>query len=63
LNRDSAVGPDGAVYCILKWETEADQKTFRANFDKEMAEKPEIMEEFGRLCNMETMTMDVLKVI
>jgi len=61
--RDSAVDTDGNVYCIIKWENEEKQKAFKEKFHAEMAEKPEIMKEFSRLGDMDTMSVDVLRVI
>lgn len=63
LFRDSAVDDNGNVYCIIKWETEEQQKTFRAKMDKMFEEQPEIMQEFGRIANMKTMTMEKLRVL
>ena len=63
LFRDSAVDENGNVYCILKWETEEQQKTFRAKMDKMFEEQPEIMKEFWRIANMQSMTMEKLRVL
>lgn len=61
--RESAVDEKGNVYCILKWDTLEQRNVFFDNMQKEFKEKPEIMEAFWKLANMETMTMDILKVI
>jgi len=61
--RDSAVDENGNVYCILKWDTIEQRTVFHDNMMKTFKEQPEIMEEFGKLANMETMKMDILKVI
>ena len=61
--RDSAVDEAGNVYCIIKWESEEKQKAFKKKFHAEMKEKPEIMKEFSRIGDMDTMTMDILEVL
>jgi len=61
--RDSWVDENDNIYCILKWETEDQQKTFRAKMDKTFEENPGMMKEFGRICNMETMTMDKIHLL
>ena len=63
LFRDSAIDEKGNVYCIIKWENPEKQKTFRKELDKKIEENSEIMETFGKLVNMKTMTMDMLTVI
>ena len=61
--RESAVDEKGNVYCILKWDTIEQRTVFHDNMMKEMDEKPEMMEEFGKIANMKTFTMDILNVL
>ena len=55
VSRDSGIDEQGYVYCLLKWQS----KTYRETFMKQLESKddwPKIMEDFGRVANMETMT-------
>jgi hypothetical protein len=55
VSRDSGIDEQGYVYCLLKWQS----KTYRKTFMKQLESKddwPKIMEDFGRVANMETMT-------
>ena len=61
--RDSAVGEDGLVYCILKWENEEKQQAFRKFLDKDMADNPDKYSDFGRLVDMSTMKNEIISVI
>ena len=61
--RESAVDEKGNVYCILKWDTIEQRTVFFEGMQKDMKENPEKYAEFWKLANMETMTMDILKVI
>ena len=63
ISRESAVDEKWNVYCILKWDTIEQRTVFHDNMMKEMDEKPEMMEEFGKLANMESFTMDILNVL
>jgi heme-degrading monooxygenase HmoA len=61
ISRDSAVGKDKKVYCVLKWESMESQEAV-----KKMLESPEMegkMKEFGRIANMKTMTEEFLEVL
>ncbi len=61
--RDSGVDEKGNVYCILKWDSLEQQVTFRALMDKQFEANPEIMKEFGRIVDMDTMTMDKITLL
>ena len=61
--RDSGVDENGNVYCIIKWDTIEQQVTFRAAMDKKFEAHPEMMKEFGRICDMKSMTMDKITLI
>ena len=61
ISRDSAVGKDKKVHCVLKWENMEAQETV-----KKMLESPEMeekMKEFGRIANMSTMKEEFLEVL
>lgn len=61
ISRDSAVGKDKKVYCVLKWENMASQEAV-----KKMLETPEMagkMEKFAKIANMATMKEDFLEVL
>jgi len=62
IARDSTIGEDKKVYCIVKWESAEKQATFRKNFESDPKMKNEMIE-FARIVNMETMTSEILKVI
>ncbi|RUM75764.1 MAG: hypothetical protein DSZ12_03080 [Sulfurovum sp.] len=55
---------DGLIYCILKWESKAKQEKFMtalmARTDKE---SQAMMEEFGRIVNVEGMKREFLEVL
>lgn len=61
--RDSAVDDKDGVYCILKWESEDHEVEFGKKMDKMFKEQPEIMKEFGRIVDMDTMSMKKLRVL
>ena len=61
ISRDSAQGKDGTIYCILKWHSQAQQEAFRASLEAR-PEWPQMMEDFGRIVNLDTMAPEVLEV-
>ncbi len=61
IYRDSAIGEDGKVYCILKWESEEKQLAFKKTMETEAFQ--EKMKDFGKFVNMATMKSEVLKVV
>ena len=62
LSRDSAIGDDGSVYCLVKWDSLEKQEMFMKSFE-EQENHQEMMAEFGRLANMETMQRELLEVV
>lgn len=62
ISRDSAIGEDKKVYCILKWDSLTQQEAFMKSFE-EREDSAELMAEFGRIVNMETMTRELLDVL
>ena len=60
MSRDSAVGEDGVVYCILKWESKEHVEAFQKVMEGD--EFKENMAEFAKIANVETMKTETLKV-
>ena len=61
ISRDSAVGEDGKIYCVLKWENKESQEAAR-----KMIESPETkdkMEAFAKIANMQTMASKFLEIL
>jgi len=61
ISRDSAIGEDGKVYCILKWENVEKQNAFKKVLQSD--EFKGRFESFGKIVNIETMNSENLKVI
>ncbi len=62
ISRDSVKDVDGKLYCILKWDSREQQETFRKKL--EASENwPEMMKDFARIVNMETMQQEFLEVL
>lgn len=61
--RDSGVDDKGNIYCILKWESEEHHKAFKEIMDKTFADHPEIMKEFWRVADMDTMSTTQINVL
>ncbi len=62
ISRDSAKGEDGSYYCFVKWGSMKQQEAFMKHFEGS-EEFGEMMAEFGRIVNMETMKHDILEVV
>ncbi len=60
IYRDSAIGEDGKVYCILKWESQEKVDAFEKILQSD--EFKENMVEFAKIANVETMKTETLKV-
>ncbi len=61
ISRDSAVGKDNKIYCVLKWKNQEAQENV-----KRMLESPEMkkeMEAFARIANMQTMAEEFLEIL
>ncbi len=64
ISRDSVRAEDGLIYCILKWESKAQQEKFMeilAQRDDE--ESLALMQEFGRVVNVESIKKEFLEVL
>ena len=61
IYRDSAIGEDGKIYCIVKWENAEKQDAFNKILESD-AFKDEMLK-FAKIINMETMKSEVLQVI
>ena len=62
IYRDSGVGEDGKIYCILKWESIEKHDAFDEILQASDKFKT-AMVKFTEIVNMETMKSKVLKVI
>lgn len=55
VSRDSGIDEQGDMYCLLKWQS----RTYHEAYLKQLESRddwPKIMENFGRIVNMETTT-------
>lgn len=62
ISRDSVRSEDGLIYCILKWESRADQEAFMEAF---MA-RPDanaLMQEFGEIVDVQSMTREYFDIL
>ena len=62
IYRDSAISKDKNVYCILKWNSKEQQEKFRVELESRK-EWPEMMADFSRIVNMQTMKREILEVL
>ena len=62
LSRDSAIGDDANVYCLVKWKSKQQEEAFMKHFE-ESDDLAEMTAEFERIVKMDTMTREVLEVI
>ena len=62
ISRDSVREENGTVYCILKWASKEQQENFRKALEAR-EEWPELMGEFSRIVNMETMKEEFFEVL
>ncbi len=53
ISRDSGIDEQGYVYCLVKWQSRADQEAFKKQFESK-DDWSKTMEDFGRIANMET---------
>ena len=64
ISRDSVRKEDGLIYCILKWESKAQQEKFMQVLSArdDMASNM-MMEDFASIVNIESMTKEFLEVL
>ena len=63
ISRDSVRGEDGLIYCLVKWESQSHQEQFMAQLmDRNDAESLAMMEAFGKIVNMESMSKEFYEV-
>ncbi|MCK5725627.1 MAG: hypothetical protein KAH22_02235 [Thiotrichaceae bacterium] len=62
ISRQSARGEEGTIYCLVQWESQAQHDAFRQGFESH-PDFAEMMAEFSRIVNMETMKEEVLMVV
>lgn len=60
IYRDSAIGEDGKVYCILKWESKEKAEAMQKKLEAD--EYKSAMEAFAKIANMNTMKSETLSV-
>jgi hypothetical protein len=64
ISRDSVCKEDGLIYCILKWESKAQQEKFMAALmARDDIASNMMMEDFAHIVNVETMTKEFLEVL
>lgn len=64
ISRDSLRAEDGLIYCILKWESQAQQEKFmEALMARTDEQSMAIMAEFARVINVEEMTKEFLELL
>jgi len=55
ISRDSGIDEDQTVYCLVKWQSKADQEIFLAEL-MAREDAPTMMAHFASIVNMETMS-------
>ena len=64
ISRDSLQGEDGTIYCVLKWESKSKQEKFMEELMSRTSEESQLMmEEFGRVVNIESLSKDFFEVL
>ena len=64
ISRDSVRKDDGFIYCILKWESKAQQEKFMAVLTaRDDIASNMMMEDFAHIVNVDTMTIEFLEVL
>lgn len=64
ISRDVVQADDGLIYCILKWESRAQQEKFMEELmERTDEESMAIMVEFARVVNVEEMSKEFLAIV
>ena len=64
ISRDSVRAEDGLIYCILKWESKAQQEKFmEALMARNDEDSMVLMADFGRVVDVENMSKEFLEVL
>jgi len=64
ISRDSVRKEDGLIYCILKWESKAQQEKFMANLAaREDIASTMMMENFAQIVDVDSMTQEHFEVL
>ena len=64
ISRDVVQADDGLIYCILKWESRAQQEKFMEELmERTDEESMAIMVEFARVVNVEEMSKEFLATV
>ncbi len=61
--RDSVIDEEGNVQCILKWDSKESQEKFEKIMNERFKNEPELMERFGKIGDMSTMSKDFFDVV
>ena len=61
ISRDSGIGEDGKIYCIVKWDCQENADVMQARLQSDEFKKP--MKAFAKIVNMATMKSETLKVV
>ena len=61
ISRESGIDENGRIYCIVKWQSKTHQEEFMQRLTSS-EDYPKIMEHFGSIANMDTMTPNNLEV-
>ena len=61
ISRESGIDENGRIYCIVKWQSKTHQEKFMQRLTSS-EDYPKIMEHFGSIANMDTMTPNNLEV-
>ncbi len=64
ISRDSLRDENGLIYCLVKWESRAQQEKAMAEIMSSTDEESQKMfAEFARVVDMESMTKEILEVL
>jgi hypothetical protein len=64
ISRDVVRADDGLIYCILKWESKAQQEKFMAELMARTDEESMVMmADFARIVNVDGMTREFFEVL
>jgi len=64
ISRDVVQADDGLIYCILKWESRAQQEKFMEELmERTDEESMAIMVEFARVVNVEEISKEFLTIV
>ncbi len=62
VSRDSVIGEDKKVYCLVKWDSIEQKQAFNTEFESR-AEYQEMMAKFAKIANIKTMKQETLRIL